>query len=101
MNKELEEAIKNIKTRIQKIKENMEKGCYYGEQYFMQQEIKEIETLLAYIDNSTPTEIIKEEILKLWIKCPKNSTDEFMITERDYKIEALQGLLKNKHKEEV
>lgn len=87
MNKELEEAIKLINIMIKTSNNIMSE--------LRVDEVEALNTVLNYINNSIPTEVVKEAILKLWQKCPKNSTDEFMITERDYKIEALQGLLKN------
>lgn len=45
-----------------------------------------------YIDRDK----IENKIAELWIKCPKNSINEFMISERNNKIEVLQELLEEK-----
>ena len=97
MNKKLEEAIKAVKNRNKKLKENIAKGYYYGEQYNIEQEIKEIETLLNYIDNSIPKEVIIDKIKKLDEK--RENTDEFdSYTWNPLldKIEVLQELLEGK-----
>ena len=39
---------------------------------------------------------IEDKILQEWQKCPKNSINDFAITERNNKIQVLQELLEDK-----
>ena len=80
MSKELEEAKKYLEQEIKV--------------YDKQHEINKI--LLNYIDNSIPKEVVVDKIAEQWIKCPKNSINEFAIVERNNKIEVLQELLEGK-----
>ncbi len=57
---------------------------------------KAIETVLQTLENSIPKEVIEKKIAELWIKCPKNSINKFMINERNNKIEVLQEILEGK-----
>lgn len=43
--------------------------------------------------DSIPKSVVEKKMTELWIKCPKNSTNDFMITERNNKVEVLQELL--------
>ena len=73
----------------------------YGNTYCMTIEqlnkIQEaIYTVLQALENSIPKKKIEDKILQEWQKCPKNSINDFAITERNNKIQVLQELLENK-----
>lgn len=46
------------------------------------------------IETKNIVNIIKNKICELWIKCPKNAINGFMIVERKHKIEILSEILK-------
>lgn len=100
MNKELEEAIKTCNEIVKENKRTIKilKGTLKSktEEEYLQEQIKSIETVLNYIDNSISKEVIEEKIVQQWIRCPKSSINEFMINERNSKIEILQELLEGK-----
>jgi len=93
MNKELEEAVTFLKKMS---KEYRIFGDLDNPDFEDTDKIyNNLDAVLNYIDNSISVEAVKEKILELWQKCPRNSVDEFMITERDYKIEILKEILEN------
>ncbi len=84
---ELEKAKRICKHRINHLK------CKYA---IINEDLQAIETILQALENSIPTEVIEKKIAELWIKCPKNSINKFMINERNNKIEVLQEILEGK-----
>ena len=65
----------------------------------LEEEIKKINKQLDldYVDkNYIPVSLVEEKIEELWIKCPKNSINRFMINERNNKIAVLQELLEKR-----
>lgn len=55
-----------------------------------------IRDVLTYIDNSISKEVIVDKIAEEWIKCPKNSINEFAINKRNNRIEFAEELLEGK-----
>ncbi len=88
MTKELEGAIENYNElkRNKHVIANIDKDFFFDL----------VDILLQALENSIPKEVVEEKITELWVKCPKNSINEFMINERNNKIEILQELLGGK-----
>ena len=103
---ELEEAIKHLeqcsKLGIAPRKETVEtvlKSLEITQKNYelaIKQNISYKQNIKDLKENSIPKKKIEDKILQEWQKCPKNSINDFAITERNNKIEGLQELLEDK-----
>ena len=92
-----EEAIEHLNNKVTKLKENIEKGYYYGEQYHVKKDIEAIETVLEELNNSIPKHYIQEKIDEL-----KSYKGLVMYEKYNYEviIRHLYELLEGKYQQE-
>lgn len=82
---ELKKAINNTKARHKRLKEQLEKGCYYGEQYNIQQEIEEEETIIQALEKEQSKSLLyKQQYEKI--------SNDFENYKKDKDINYLDGI---------
>lgn len=95
----VERYIEQLEAKAKELEKENQKLTYARDWYF-EHTISKIATpemlhkilITKYISRNK----IEDRIAELWIKCPKSSINEFMINERNNKIEVLQELLEEK-----
>lgn len=98
MNKQLEEAVRNIKEQLKRTK--IANECGLATKGEFDEDIKAIETVLSYIENSIPKEKVEEKIELIEDTLDLCKEDRkvarYKITAMEYEIEDLKELLEGK-----
>ena len=96
--KELEKENTDIKEVYVRVAKHLDKKGMLELSEFMLAQIEATPTFTTWEEYITwiSKQVIRDKIAELWIKCPKNSINDFIINERNNKIEVLQELLEEK-----
>ena len=86
MNEEEKKAIDYFSKKVDKLKENLEKGLYYGEQYQVREDIKHLETVLNLIEKQqAEIEDLKWKN-EIYVKSIKSHQSKIETLKRDFEI---------------